>query len=124
MSVSFGDIRDELVNNRVDSEDRRERIEERIELPLAKIASERYPELDKVLERLEKEFKDPNSSAVADEAIAHANETLTQLNQVLEAMVDIESFNELMELVRKMIDEQEELLKKTNEKRDKSFFDL
>jgi len=123
VSLSFSDIREELVNNRVDTEDRKQRIVEQIEQPLVAISEKEYPKLDIILEQLEKDYQDPASNASADAAVAQANLILIQLNQVLEAMADIESFNELMELVRGMIQEQEDLIKKTDKKRKSDFFD-
>lgn len=123
VAVSFSDIRMELVNNRVDTEDRKQRIVDRIEQPLVAIAEKRFPELDSILVRLETQYNETGSSKIAEEAIEQANTILVELNQVLDAMVDIESFNELMELVRGLIEDQEKLIDQTDKKRKEDFFD-
>ncbi len=123
VSLSFSDIRQELVNNRVDTEDRKQRIVEKIEQPLVAISEKEYPKLDIILEKLEADYQDPASSVSADAAVAQTNLVLIELNNVLEAMADIESFNELMDLVRGMIQEQEDLIEKTDKKRKADFFD-
>ncbi|MFM7073437.1 MAG: hypothetical protein ACKO38_16740, partial [Planctomycetota bacterium] len=52
VALSFADIREELINNRVDTEDRKERLKEQIADPLQKIVAERFPALEKRLAEL------------------------------------------------------------------------
>src|SRR5690606_11529806 len=54
VAASFRSIRDELVNNRVDAEDRQSRLETRVAVPLETIGNQQFPKLDAKLEALEK----------------------------------------------------------------------
>ena len=53
MAESFDDIRKQLVNNRVDTEELKERLQSGIADPLRKIAGEMLPELERRLELLQ-----------------------------------------------------------------------
>ena len=61
--------------------------------------------------------------AAGDAAIEQTNDILLELNKILEAMIDIASFNELIDLLRTLIDDQKTLLDKTEAQRKKNFFD-
>lgn len=123
VAYSFSDIRMELVNNRVDTEDRKQRIIDKIEKPLQDIAEQQFPDLDRILEQLEQQYDSPDSVAQVNQAVDQVNTILVELNQVLDSMIDIESFNELIDLVRGLIDEQQKLIDATEEKRKTDFFD-
>ena len=48
----FRDIRAELINNRVDTEDRKQRLQQQLAEPLERIGRELFPEFDVRLQRL------------------------------------------------------------------------
>src|SRR5690606_17987461 len=54
VAAAFRAIREELVNNRVDAEDRQSRLENLIAAPLQRIGGTMFPELDARLKELEK----------------------------------------------------------------------
>jgi len=60
----------------------------------------------------------------ATAAIATTDEVLLSLNAVLEKMLDLESFNEILDLVRGLISDQEELIEETEETRNQQVQDL
>jgi hypothetical protein len=125
VAAAFRAIREELVNNRVDSEDRQSRLENMVAAPLQRIGSSLFPELDLQLKRLEQaRTSRTNQVEEADAALAKTNEVLEELNQVLEAMLDIESYNELIEIVRSLIDDQQRIQDETRRSRRRAIRDL
>lgn len=110
VSASFADIREELINNRVDTEERKKRLKNDIADPLAAIVASKFPDLDKELETVQKNVED---TAAAQRAVDRANDILLDLEGVLARMLDLETYHELIELVRSLIEEQEQLTTET-----------
>ena len=54
VAIAFRDIREELINNRVDTEDRKKRLQEMIADPMQAAGETLFPELDRRLEVLER----------------------------------------------------------------------
>lgn len=117
IAAAFLAIRDELLNNRVDTEERKERLKDQIADPLRQIVSVHFPELDRRLVALEKQLEESAGSELTDAAIEQSNEILTELDKVLQKMLDLETFNELIDLVRDLLKSQEELLDRTKQER-------
>jgi hypothetical protein len=125
VAASFSDIRHELVNNRVDSEDRKQRIQDQIVTPLQTIGEAQFPELDRLLAELVGRLdaltrqnatgaqEDGAVVTLADAAVTQTNDILLAMEQVLQNMLDIEDYNELLDRVRDLIAEQEGLLDET-----------
>lgn len=110
VSASFADIRAELINNRVDTEERKVRLKEQIADPLAAVVKTKFPTLDARLEVMQ---KNPSDAAATQLAVDSANDVLLDLDAVLQRMLDLETYNELVELVRSLIEEQEKILSET-----------
>ncbi len=124
IAESFSAIRLELINNRIDTNDRKQRLDEKIAQPLRDIVETMFPALDARLQHLEKVLKDEQKNKEAtDLAIAQANDVLAELNRVLQDMLDIETYNELMNIVRALIDDQKELSEKAGQQRRKGLLD-
>jgi hypothetical protein len=113
VAVSFADIRAELINNRVDTEERKTRLKEQISDPLASIVQTRFPEFET---RLNKMAANVDDAAAAQLALDQANEILLDLDAVLQRMLDLETYNELVELVRSLIEEQEKIMSETKQR--------
>lgn len=136
IAASFEDIRLELINNRVETEDRKERLQKKIAEPLNQIGQTLFPELEKRLEALVGGMdqnidalaatgkEDADTAANADAALQQANEVLLAMNDVLENMLDLESFNELLELVRGIIRDQEKMIIETKKQQKKQLLEL
>ena len=108
VAASFDDIREELINNRVDSEDRKVRLKEQIADPLRLIGETMFPELERQLKDLEQKLGDPAASDQAvDGAVQQADNILLELDKVLQKMLELETFNELMNIVRSLIEDQD-----------------
>jgi hypothetical protein len=130
VAAGFLTIREELINNRVDTEDRKNRLKEQIADPLNKTCSEQFPRLDERLAALEaqltsggaKTAPEPGSQAdsrstAADLAIDQANVVLSELEAVLSKMQDLETYNELLDIVRDLLKDQQKLIERTQQER-------
>ena len=117
VALSFDDIRAELVNNRVDTEELRIRLKDQIADPLKQIAGPRFSELEKRLGALEKQLAEPASPALQQAALEQIDAILVEMQQVRDKMLELESFNEAVELLREIIAAQQNLTERTKEQR-------
>lgn len=129
VAAGFLDIREELINNRVDTEDRKNRLKEQIADPLNKTCTVEFPILDQRLAAAEALLREAGvavakdsvtrdkAAPLADEAIDQANKVLTQLDEVLAKMQDLETYNELLEIVRDLLKDQQKLIERTQQER-------
>ncbi|TWT32137.1 hypothetical protein [Blastopirellula retiformator] len=125
VAFGFEEIRQEIINNRVDTEKRKERLENDVIAPINNIADVQEPELREVIERLEAALNDPTRSVEeATAAIAKTDEIILAMQQVLDKMLDLETFNELVDQIREIIQLQDELQKDTETEQKKLFRDL
>ncbi|MCM2369334.1 polyketide synthase [Aporhodopirellula aestuarii] len=137
--AGLDDLLLEMVNNRIDSVDRRERLEEGVRTPLADVVEEPFPNLRRQiveLERILMSSAPPEQAGSSGEtsaeqmrtavqtAVTTNEEILLQLSAVLEKMLDLESFNEILDLMRGLIQDQENLLEETEEEQKKRVLDL
>jgi hypothetical protein len=115
---AFDDIREELINNRIYTEELRIRIEDRVVTPLGKIVNRMFPELDRRLDELETAVDDAAAGPDnRNRAVAQVDLILLSMRQVLERMVELEDFNEAVELLRSIIRSQEELRERTEQRK-------
>ncbi len=114
----FDAIVAELVNNRVDTVELKQRLEQGISEPLREISTRLMPTLGERLRKLQKVFQateDPQAKLVA--SIAQAEVVSEAMKEVLDRMLELESYNELVELLRGIVDEQKQLQGKTKQQR-------
>lgn len=130
VAESFDDIRLQLINNRVDSEDRKIRLAKKIVQPLRAIPVGVLAALRKTVEQLEAalsqeldEATDARAAVLSESAIQLTDKTLIQLDEVLSILVKYETQNELLDIVRRMIAEQEALLDETKKLRQREAFE-
>ncbi len=132
VAAAIRDIRDELTNNRVDTEDRKQRLTEQIADPLQRIGESLFTDLEKqltelsaTLERLRKNKTEASEAdAGVDQTVAQTNEVLRELQNVLSSMLDLETYNELLDIVRSLIEEQDKLTTETKKQQKKQALDL
>jgi hypothetical protein len=124
VAAGFLGIREELINNRVDTEDRKNRLKEQIADPLNKTCGEQFPRLDERLAALETQLAAAGAKAAAeaagqaaDPAIDQANTVLSELEAVLSKMQDLETYNELLDIVRDLLKDQQKLIERTQQER-------
>jgi hypothetical protein len=120
VATSFDDIRLELTNNRLDTEELKGRLKDRISDPLKKIVDERFSELEKRLEALRGKLADAEAGP---EALAQSQQQLdlivVEMQQVLSQMLELETFNEAIALLRSIMESQQQINEKTKQQRRK-----
>ncbi|MBT6722359.1 MAG: hypothetical protein HOB20_03910 [Planctomycetaceae bacterium] len=125
VAVSFEDIRLQLINNRVDTQDRKDRLKELIADPLKHVSTVEFPDLDDKLLAYEKSFEiNSESIDAAAKSLTQADVILVQMNAILDNMLELETYNELIDLIRDLITDQEEINEKTKDERKKQVLDL
>jgi len=131
---AFDNIRLQLINNRIDSEDRKTRFSEQIIGPLRLIGDQSMQQLKSRTTELQSGLRDlqisPEDEGVSDEAdrladsaIQQIDLTLKQLDTVLNALLKYETQNELLEIVRGMIKQQQEIRERTKKERQRKAFE-
>lgn len=127
IAESLDDLLQEMVNNRIDSQDRQERLGSGVRDPLRKIVNESMERLKEQIQGIEQSLQQPEKAASQTElAVQTADQVLLELSAVLEKMLDLESYNEILDLVRGLIEDQNSLRDETQEERKrrvKSLFD-
>ncbi len=111
---SFLDIREEMENNRIDTPALQNRLKDEIADPLLLIANQRMPVLQKRLVELQKIIDNTETApAKLDEAVREATAILEDMRLILDKMIEMATINELVEKLRKVIEQQNELNKET-----------
>ena len=130
MAASYADIWLELQNNRVNTPEIEERITEYLVKPLEELAQNTFPQYQQGLKQLQQGLRDAKNTD-KQQAIAQCSRTielsdsvLVAMREVLARMLQLEDFNELIELVREMLQQQEGVLQETEKLRNESLRDL
>lgn len=125
VAESFSDIREELINNRIDTEELKQRLQNGIATPLRQIAGEMFPEFDRRLNRLQATLADEQLSPTN---LAQATQQLdliqAAMRRVLDRMIELEDFNEAVELLRDIVDAQQQLHDQTKQRQKQKLRDL
>ncbi|MBI2825667.1 MAG: hypothetical protein HYX69_13365 [Planctomycetia bacterium] len=117
VATAFDEIREELINNRIDTPELKTRLKEYIADPLRTVGEQMFPELDGRLKTLSEQLRDPAQAAAARRAaLAQADAILVRLTEVRDKMLELESFNEAIELLRGIIDSEKALQQQTRER--------
>lgn len=117
VAEGFDDIRKQLMNNRIDTEELKHRLQNDISEPLHRIVEQMFPELERRLEALQKTLEDyERTPALRDRAQRQAEEIILAMRKVLDRMLELESFNEAVELLRSIVEEQDRLREKTQQR--------
>jgi hypothetical protein len=125
IAASLDDILREMINNRVDSVDRQERIGGGVRDPLRQIVDEPLARLREQIVDIERAVGDADEAMTRTAtSIETADEVLLRLAEVLEKMLDLESYNEILDILRELIEDQEKLLDDTKSERKKGVLDL
>ena len=125
IATSLDDLLLEMINNRVDSVDRRERIGTGVRDPLKKIVEGSLADLVRQIKSVEQSVTKPDEASEKTRvAVEMAEDVLLQLTAVLDKMLDLESYNEILDIVRGLIDDQNELKEETEAEFKKSLKNL
>jgi hypothetical protein len=114
IAEGFEDIVTELVNNRIDTEELTQRLGRDIAEPLRAVAGELMPELQKRVQALPEALSGAeNAEKRLADAVIQADLVVEAMQKVLDRMLELESYNELVELLRSIVDEQKQLNEET-----------
>ncbi len=103
-----------MANNRIDTPALQGRLRDEIADPLVKIADLRMPVLLGWLKDVQKNIDDPQAAqARLDASLREADSILLEMQAVLDKMIEMATYKELVEKLRKVIEEQDELNKRT-----------
>lgn len=131
IATSLDDLLEEMANNRVDSVDRSERIGGGVRDPLRKVIAGDLALLVEQIGGVEKRIgvppadpAAPTVTAASAQAVQTAEKVLLQLTAILEKMLDLESYNEILDMVRELIENQDELMEETKKEQKRRVLDL
>ena len=114
---AMDDIRLQLINNGIDTEELKIRLKDQIADPLRVIAETRFPELERRLQRMQQHLDDaPLGREHRAEVRQELDAILLEMRRVLDRMIELEDFNEAVELLRAIIKLQEELDEQTRQR--------
>ena len=114
IAEAFAGIREELINNRIDTANLDARLQQGIAYPLQGIADEMFPELEGRLDRLEATLADDRAGQPnRDLAVAQVDAILDVMGTVLDRMLELEDFNKAVQLLREIIHAQKRLGEQT-----------
>lgn len=125
VAESFSDIREELINNRIDTEELKQRLQNGIANPLRQIVGEMFPEFDRRLNRLQTTLADERvSPANLAQATQQLDMIQAAMRRVLDRMIELEDFNEAVELLRDIVEAQQQLHDQTKQRQKQKLRDL
>ena len=121
-------INQELINNRIDSIDKRSRLEDKIRKPLIDVLDVAWAPMATEIRAIEKKFSKPTKSDASlsellPSSIGKSNQIIAALTSILNDMIDIQDFNEVLDMVRGMIEDQSKVLEKTKQEQKKQILD-
>lgn len=125
VEVGFGEIRAEMVNNRVDTPTALQRIDFGVLKPLAIVNNSDFPEIDQALGlfHLANERNDDPRPAI-DRAVVAIDDLLDRMKGILAEMEQRKEFNEVVRMLQEILDQQKELRDRTREEQERNIFEL
>ena len=118
VSEGFEEIVEELINNRVETEELKRRLVAGIAEPLREIGGKMMPSLEGKIQVLQVAFDGPQSWVKSHrQTLAEGEAVLEAMQQVLDRMLELESYNELVELLRGIVSEHQQLQEETKAER-------
>lgn len=122
---AFEDIREELVNNRVDTATALQRIDFGILQPLRQINGEDFPQIDGQLGlfRLANEQGADPTGAI-DASVAAIDAMLARMGKVLAEMQERRDYNAVIKKLQDILDRQQKLQDSTQKEQERKLFDL
>ena len=125
VAEGIDDIRMQLINNRIDTEELKERLQAGISDPLKLIGLEMFPELETRLDALQSLLADDKFAGKAkEEAKSQTDAILLSMRRVLDRMIELQDYNEMVEMLRDIIKLQEQLRQQTEQRQKQKIRDL
>jgi hypothetical protein len=125
LGEAFDDICKQLVNNRIDTEEMKNRLKGGIAAPLRGIGREMFPELEHRLEGFRAVFDDAaKRPGTGDRARRQADAIVVAMRKIRDRMIELEDFNEALGLLRGIIQGQEQVREQTQRQHKEKIRDL
>jgi hypothetical protein len=119
VAEAFEDMHDQIENNRVDNADLKSRLRDQIAVPLRRLGENRLPELESQLQLVQGAIAENQAETPGlATTIKLADQILVEMQQVLDRMLELESYNEVVALLRGIIRDQQDLNEKTKQRQD------
>jgi hypothetical protein len=116
LAAAFDDILLELDNNRVNSAEREQRLREQIIAPLLVIAEQQLPAFDTTVRELQRQLANKADAArLTDQAVLELERIVAAMQTILDNMLKMESFKEVLDLLRNLLEEQQQLQQRTRD---------
>ena len=124
VELSFRDLREELVNNGLHTPQTLERLDEKIVKPLRAINIQDYPAVDESLGlyRLANN-KGTDPTVAIDASVQSLGVLIANMERVLAEMRKLETFQEALEQLKAIIEQQEQLTEKTKREQKKKLLE-
>jgi hypothetical protein len=118
VAEGFSHLHDQLVNNRIDDSELKHRLKLEIADPLREISQEKMPPLELQLDFVIANLASHDEAATSlGQAIGMTDEILADMQYVLERMRELETYNEVVALLRGIMSEQDRLNDQTKKLR-------
>ncbi len=118
IAEGFDDIVAQLENNRIQNTDLKIRLKNDIGLPLHRIGETGMPRLEKQLQLVQKHLEtEPAGPNALKQALLQADKLLVEMQQVLDRMLELETYNEVVTLLRGILADQEKVNRETKTRR-------
>jgi hypothetical protein len=125
LAENFDDMYQQLENNRVDNVELKTRLREQIALPLRQLAGRSMSRLETQLQSVSQQLNDPQAGAAAlADSLRLADALLVEMQQILDRMLELESYNEVLGLLRGIIQDQQQLNERTKQQQTDRLKDL
>lgn len=121
VAQGFEEIVEELINNRIDNPQLRQRLGEDVAIPLREIANEMFPKLDREIEALKQELRESPGEEVAldsaEKVLKTKDEILESMRRILNKMKEMEDMNAVIAMLREIMESQQTLIEETDKAR-------
>ena len=118
VAEGFTHLHNQLVNNRIEDSELKHRLKLEIADPLREISQEKMPPLELQLDFVIANLASQDEAATGlDQAIGMTDEILADMQYVLERMRELETYNEVLALLRGIMSEQDRLNDQTKKLR-------
>ncbi|MCA9079824.1 MAG: hypothetical protein KDA58_04665 [Planctomycetaceae bacterium] len=123
IEIGFRELREEIVNNRVDTKEILDRIDGGVLAPMSILNEEEFGTADEGFGnfRLVNERQGETTPAMQTAGVA-LDAMLARMDRILAEMKDRGTFNELMQQLQLLIENEQKLIEETEKKRNESFF--
>ena len=121
---SLSDIRQEMVNNAVDTPENLHRLDEQLLEPLQLLNAQDFPEVDQRLGLFRLAWQEDRATGdVLDEILVSVDRLRRRMEQILTEMRRLETYKKLLERLKTIKTQQEELKKRTEAENKKSLIE-